>query len=434
MARKRGATGPAGATIGEEVTGLSSGYGVIDLVSGVPGVLFPSATIIELYGKKSASKTTLVLEVIAYNQTINPDFRVYYADFEKMLRKQTSYLGILGVDITDKDKFKVGAFDTMEEGCAEILDVIRNDSYDLVVVDTVAAMRPAVEVEKGFAGNKQIGLKAKLMSEFLRNIMADMPADGPAVVFINQVYRDVSVTFAPVYTTPSSDALGFYAGMRIEVVEKSKVKAKRVNPYTLEEEDVPVYSIIEIKTTKNKVGLPFIPSKYAITFGKGIDISLSIITAAQRAGIIKNKGASKSSFLYPGADGTEKAANGMNQLTSKIQGNLDDLIYIGSQINDLWARDMKYLKPRLERRAKVMNLMEAYEFPDDEEEESVGGEALSLEDEATPEGVEGEATTLDLNSMAQTAAPTLKMKPAATPTSASTGSTPPGGKIVFGKK
>lgn len=379
--------------LSEELKGISSGYGIIDMVSGVPGVLFPRATIVELYGMKSSSKTTLLLETIAFNQMINSNFKVYYADFEKMIRNQAGYLSMLGVDISS-DNFEVGEFDTMEDGCDKILDVVRNEHFDLLVVDTVAAMRPKAELEKGFAQSKQIGIKGKLMSELLRNMMADMPKDGPAVVFINQMYKDIqSISFVQQYNTPSSDALAFYAGIRIEVKEKEKLKSKKVNPYTFEEMEIPIGSTVEIKTTKNKVGVPFLKSKYAITYGEGIDIAMSAVAAAQRSGAIWNKGNSKSSFVYLDAHGKEQSAVGIPRLLTKLKNNVDDLVAVGSRINDLWAKDMKYLKQRLERKQinSVFQDQEASEVLDLSEEDLTGevegtqevqedGEPLSLDD------------------------------------------------------
>lgn len=373
MAGRRGKSSEVtGIELGHEVEGLSCGYGVIDMVSGVPHVLFPRATIVELFGLKSSSKTTLILATIAFNQMINPNFKVYYADFEKMLRKQSDYIQSLGVDI-ESENFTVGDFSTMEEGCDAILDIIRNDNYDLIVVDTVAAMRPAAELEKGFAQSKQIGLKGKLMSEFLRNIMADIPEDGPAVVFINQMYKDIqNSSFVQLYNTPSSAALAFYAGIRIEVRESTKLKDKRINPYTFEEVDVPVGSTINIRTLKNKVGTPYLSSNYVITFGRGIDISYSIIAAAIKSGIITNKGNSKSSFLYPKSDGTEGSANGMSKLNEKLISNLDDLVHIASSINDLWKYDAQFIKQIEERKTCMAQTpFDYYETGD--------GESLSLD-------------------------------------------------------
>lgn len=348
MARK--GTAATGISFGSEVDGFSSGYGVIDVVSGVPGVLFPRATLVEVFGLKSSSKTTLILETIAYNQMKNPNFRVLYADFEKMLRKQAPYLKQLGVELNDN--FVCITPDTMEDGCAEILKYVREDNFDMVVVDTVAAMRPRVEIEKGFGENKQMGVRGKIMSEFLRNLMADLPEDGPAIVFINQMYKDIqNSSFVQQYVTPSSDSLAFYAGIRIEVRESTKLKKKIVNPYTLEEEELPIGSIISIATKKNKVGKPFLKSKYVVTYGFGIDIIPSMVTAAQKTGAIQTKGNSKSSFLVP-LNGEEKSVVGMNRLLEFFEKNPQSVVEVGSKINPLWAKDLSDYVERISRKTR----------------------------------------------------------------------------------
>lgn len=407
MAGRRGATVAGGNVFADKMEGFSTGYGLIDMISGVPGMLFPRATIVELFGLKSASKTTLLLETIAFNQMIYPDFKVLYADFERMLRKEFAYLHQLGVD-TSEDKFTVIQPTIMEDGCKQIIDAVKANEYDMIIVDTIAAMRPAVEQEKGFAQNKQMGVKAKLMSEFLRNLMAELPADGPAIVFINQEYKDINnSSFIQLYNTPSSDSLAFYAGIRIEVRESTKLKSKRINPYTLEEDDIPYGSIINIKTTKNKVGTPFLASKYIVSYGRGIDIIPSVINAAIIAKTIWNKGASKSSFVFNKANGEEQSVVGMAKLIDYFHNNVDDLVAVGSGINELWANDLKYLKERLARKKdpEDATLSQMYELDDEDE-----GEGLDLgtgeQVKETGEGMHnindpsfdnGEAESLDLS-------------------------------------
>ena len=392
-----------GTTFASEIDGFSSGYGLIDMISGVSNskgtMLFPRATIVELYGLKSASKTTLLLSVIAYNQMINPDFKVLYADFEKMIRNQIPYLNSLGVQITE-DKFKIIEPDTQEEGCAMMLDAVRNDDYDMIIVDTIAAMRPKVELEKGFAENKQMGVRAKNMSEFLRNLMADLPADGPAVIFINQEYKDIhSSSFVQTYTTPSSDALAFYAGIRIEVKELQKLKDKKINPYTLEEAEIPYGSIIRIKTLKNKVGTPFLESKYVITYGEGIDIVPSVINAAINAKVIRNKGASKSSFIFE-VDGEEKSVVGMSKMIRYFKENPKALVSVGSAINELWAADLSHYEEMLSRKGTSNSSKFELYTVDDEAEEEVDEQELTstggtIDFNNLPESDEAPEATLD---------------------------------------
>jgi protein RecA len=402
--RKKGSA--SGITLGS-ADGISTGWGLINFISGNPAFLFPFGSVTEVSGLKSASKTTLILETIAFNQMINPDFKVLYTDFEKMLLRQKDYLLQLGVDV-DNPNFIVKTPDTMEDGMKIIHDAVRSDEdYDMIVVDSVAAMRPKRELEVGLMENKQMGLKAKAMSEFLRNLTADMPEDnpGPAVVFINQLYKDITAqnSFVQQYVTPSSDALAFYAAVRIEVRESTKVKEKKVNPFTFEETDSPIGSIVAIKTTKNKVGIPFQESKYMITYGIGIDVIPSIIAAAQRSGAIYMAGASKSAFRWIGADGTEQGANGVSALTRKLRENIDDLIAIGSKINDLWASDLKHLKARLERKRMSDNPLDMYEASEGDSEDDEEGDALELGggmvDLNKPSIIDPETTETDISAI-----------------------------------
>ena len=340
-----------------KLTGYSCGYGLIDRVSGVPGILFPNGVAVELYGQKSSGKTTLVLETIAYNQIINPDFRVLYMDYEKMLRQEIPYLNSLGIQAT-ADKINIQEPETAEDGMNYMINALRNDDYDMMVVDTVAAMCPRAELENKMGDSKQMGLRAKLMNEFLRKFFAVCGPDGPALIFLNQQYKDMnSMSYVQTYHTPSSDGLGYYAGIKIQVKEKSKLKRDIVDPYTFEKIPQPYGSVIEIKTDKNKVGRPFISTKYFISYGKGIDIIPSLVNAAIAKKVIRYKGNSKAVHLFEDADGNEKQVNGYAKVLDYFAENLDDLVHVGSQINELWAADMVHLKERLSAKHPLQDSM-----------------------------------------------------------------------------
>lgn len=374
----------------DSMDGFSSGYGMIDYISGVPGILFPRGTIVELFGLKSSSKTTIILETIAWNQLINPDFKVLYLDFERMLRKEFSYLNKLGID-TSPERFSCETPVTMEEGINSVLEKVRENSFDFIVIDTVAAMRPKVELEKGFANNKQMGVKGKLMAEFMRNLMADLSSDGPAVVFINQLYKDVNnSSFIQMYESPSSDSLKFFAGIRIEVRQSEKIKAKIENPYTFEIDERPVGNIISIKTEKNKVGMPYLKTKYMITYGYGIDIVPSFIAAAIRKGAIKTKGNSKSAFVLD-VNGEEKSITGVARLTKFLRENVDLMEKIATDLSPLWEQDIKNFKRRMEIKSAEGDI----EFSDDEGEEAVT-DNFTLDEINVPSDTEV-SLSLDIN-------------------------------------
>ena len=346
------------------IKGYSCGYGLIDRVSGVPGVLFPNAVAVELYGQKSSGKTTLVLETIAYNQLINPNFKVLYMDYEKMLRSEIPYLNSLGIAVTD-DKFVIkDDMTTAEEGMNYMLAALQQDHFDMIIIDTIAAMCPRAEIENSVGESKQMGLRAKLMNEFLRRFFADCPPDGPALICLNQQYRDMnSMSYIQTYHTPSSDGLAYYAGMRILVKEVSKLKRNITDPYTMEKIAQPYGSKISIKTEKNKVGRPYIATNYYISYGKGINIIPSIVDAAVATKTIKKSGAY---YVLTLSDGTEKKLQGDAKLFDFLEENLDELVFIGKQINPLWAKDMEHLKERLEAKHPLQDSMfeDMYEVSD----------------------------------------------------------------------
>ena len=357
MARKAKADMPdMDKLFGKQLTGYSCGYGLIDRVSGVPGVLFPNAVAVELYGQKSSGKTTLVLETIAYNQIINKKFKVLYMDYEKMLRAEIPYLNSLGIKVDDDHFIIKDDMVTAEEGMDYMLDVLQNERVDMIIVDTVAAMVPKAELENKMGESKQMGLRAKLMNEFLRKFFSLCPPDGPALIFLNQQYKDMnSISYVQTYHTPSSDGLAYYAGIRILVKEKTKIVKEIVDPYTLEKVKQPYGSLIEIKTEKNKVGRPFISSKYFLTYGTGINIIPSVVNAAIAAKVISKN--TTGTYVFENAQGEETKIRGEAKIYDYLAGNLDDLVCIGKKINPLWARDMEHLKERIEAKHPLQDSM-----------------------------------------------------------------------------
>lgn len=365
MAKKTAEVPDMSKFFNNQITGYSCGYGLIDRVSGVPGILFPNAVAVELYGQKSSGKTTLVLETVAYNQIINPKFKVLYMDYEKMLRSEVPYLNSLGITVND-DKFLIkDDMVTAEEGMDYMLDAVQNDNYDMIIVDTVAAMVPKAELENKMGESKQMGLRAKLMNEFLRKFFSLCPPDGPSLIFLNQQYKDMnSISYVQTYHTPSSDGLAYYAGIRILVKEKQKLKRDIVDPYTFEKISQPYGSVIEIKTEKNKVGLPFVASKYFITYGAGIDIIPSLVNAAVASKVIKASTGGVHKFLN--VNGEEVSVRGYANVLDYFREHLDDLVHVGSQINDLWKKDMAHLKERLEAKHPLQDSMFADMYSTDD--------------------------------------------------------------------
>ena len=389
--------GITGVELLESVQGLSSGYGIIDMVSGVPGILFPRGAITELFGPKSSSKTTLVLETIAYNQKLyeqqGKTFKVLYVDYENAVDKQVPYMKRLGM-YTDPEHLTVLVPTTMQEGCQLTSDELKKDIYDMIVTDTIAAMRPKEEVENKFGETKNRGLKAKLMSEFLRNLTADLGtlSNPPAVIFLNQQYQDISVQlqFGKLYDSPSSESLKFYAMLRLQLKEISKLKEKKENPYTFESMDVVTGSVVEITAIKNKIGTPYLSSRYSLTVGVGIDIIPSVVSACIKKGLISNKGASKSAFqmdakYYPEQGGI----NGMSALLRLVRTNPKMALALMEDLSPVWAKEVPKYKLRAE--IKDLNVISPEDLQglygddsdyDGDDEEGYGDDTVSDE---TPE-------------------------------------------------
>ncbi len=400
MAKKAAALPDMAKFFNRKLTGYSCGYGLIDRISGVPGVLFPNGVAVELYGNKSSGKTTLVLETIAYNQLINPDFIVLYMDYEKMLRTEIPYLNSLGITVNDA-RFNIQEPVTAEEGMDYMCNAVANDDYDMIIVDTVAAMCPKAELDNKMGESKQMGLRAKLMNEFLRKFFALCPAEkGPALIFLNQQYKDMnSMSYVQTYHTPSSDGLAYYAGIKIKVKEAAKLKRDIVDPYTFEKIPQPYGSVIEITTEKNKVGRPFIKTKYCISYGIGIDIVPSIVNAAIAKKIIYCKGSSKAMHQFIDPDGKEVTINGYAKVLDYFHEHVDTLIFIGKQINDLWAKDMEHLKARLEAKHPLQDSMYEDKYSIDDVDDSAVASASQGMSEVIDSGNTSTSASVNLNEL-----------------------------------
>jgi RecA/RadA recombinase len=285
---------------GANIQGLSSGFPFIDYVTDVhPTFLLPKGQCIELAGLKSTSKTTLAAEVIAYNQFIAPEFNAAYFDYEGTLIKAVPYLSRIGVDFSP-ERFKYRKPSCMEDGLWQIFELVQNKSgkikIDLIVVDTIASMVPEKEQDgiktAGF-GESHSPYRAKIMSEFLRNLTTILPPNGPTILFINHQYEKVAFGTpggVKIYDTPSSSALNYYCTNQYELKKVNTYKREVTNPFTGEASAIPVSNQIMIRTTKNKIGRPFLESKYWVTFGDGIDILHTMIEVGQNKKVLSHSG------------------------------------------------------------------------------------------------------------------------------------------------
>lgn len=332
------------------IPGLPTGYPWLDYVSGVPGLLFPYGTIVELMGLQSTSKTTLLIEAIGSAQALGLDKKIAYFDFEGTIQKQIPYAMTIGADLTEGSKVDYYRPDTMQEGGDLITKLVRDKQheYAMIVIDTVAAMRPAQEIANGFGQTNQQGIRGKLMSELMRNVSADLKPDGPCIVLINQVMEKVAIGGGPVrpgylpkeYDSVASNSLKFYASIRYQLTLKETVTSVDVNPHSFEESKTKVGSIIEIEGIKNKVGVPFLKAKFLVRYGVGIDPLPTLLKAGLLCpqAVFKGEGSGGGVLSYKLPDGTYSARiNGMANFLDFLRENPDIVRECAAQISEEWA-------------------------------------------------------------------------------------------------
>lgn len=341
-----------------DIEGYSSGYPYLDYLTGIPGVLFPKGAVSEVMGLKSTSKSTLILETVAHYYRTGGTGKTLYVDFEKTVLKQLKYLNVLGVPTSNPDFFEYIQPNTMQEGGDHILKTLRAKpvksrkslgqlDYAFIIVDTVAAMRPAQEVENPFAETHQKGLKALLMSELLRNITADLMSDGPAVIFVNQIYEELSINkkafMGKTYDSSSSNALKYYASFRLTLTLKSKIKGTSYNPLLFAKEETFVGSVIEAMTEKSKIGVPFRKVPYVVRYGYGIDPIPTMINAAINKKvnedgymIIEVTGNNANYSFNLGDNTMSQAFKGVGAFSSHLTEDKASALAIANQLSPEW--------------------------------------------------------------------------------------------------
>ncbi|HEV7646004.1 MAG TPA: recombinase RecA [Pyrinomonadaceae bacterium] len=278
----------------ELVSAISTGSISLDAAIGVGGM--PRGRIIEIYGPESSGKTTLALHVVSEAQKLGGICA--YIDAEHAM--DPTYAGNLGVSIDD---LLISQPDSGEQALEIAETLVRSNSVDVVVIDSVAALVPRAEID-GEMGDSLPGLQARLMSQALRKLTAIVAQSNTCFIFINQLREKIGVMFGSPETTTGGKALKFYATIRCDIRRIASIK----------EGDKVVGNRTRVKVVKNKVAPPFRECEFDIMYGEGISREGDLLDAAVNQGVVEKSGAW---FSYKG----ERLGQGRENSKTFLKGN-----------------------------------------------------------------------------------------------------------------
>lgn len=300
-----------------DVEVIPSGSLALDIALGVGG--YPRGRIVEIYGPESSGKTTLTLHAIAEAQKAG--LSCAFVDAEHAF--DPSYAKNLGINLDD---LLISQPDN-GEAALEIADtLVRSGAIDLIIIDSVAALVPQVELEGGMADN-QMGLQARLMSKALRKLTATVSKSNSTIIFINQIRMKIGVMFGSPETTTGGNSLKFYASVRLDIRKGSPIK---------DQEEI-LGNETRVKVVKNKVAPPFRTADFEIIYGEGISRNGEIIDLAVKYEIIEKSG---SWYAYNGnkiGQGKENAKLYLKdnpKVALEIEGQIKQKLGIGSRKAD----------------------------------------------------------------------------------------------------
>lgn len=260
---------------------------------------FPKGRIVEVYGPESSGKTTLAISVAAQAQKAGGN--VGFVDVEHAL--DSAYAKKLGLDL---DAVAISQPDNAEQALALVEEMVDSRLFDVIVLDSVAALAPKAEIE-GEMGQSHVGIQARLMSQALRKLTAKVGEAGVCLIFINQIRMKIGVMYGDPTVTSGGNALKFYASVRLEARKGE----------TLKDGESIIGHSLNVKVVKNKIGSPGKKVEIPLMYGEGIDRVGEVYALAEAYEVFTKGGGTH----YLGGDKTQKMASSKDEMLQKLRAD-----------------------------------------------------------------------------------------------------------------